>query len=86
VFVGLVLITIIVDMGFHKYDGIMKMVSTNSKAISAACHCPEEEKPAGYLFPVQWAVVEWSHGVGHCSMMTVRTERVGKVREGARYK
>ena len=61
----------LVALGFRHYDGTMPLVSTNSLAISAACHPPEEDKEGGYLMPVIWGVTEIdSNGVGHCTVTT----------------
>jgi hypothetical protein len=46
------------------------MVSTNSRAISAACHVLEEDEKYGYLLPVKWGVVQRQNGVGRCAMST----------------
>ncbi|KAI0388172.1 hypothetical protein F5Y17DRAFT_476820, partial [Xylariaceae sp. FL0594] len=46
----------LVLMGCRKYDGTMSMVSTNSMAISAACHSLPEDRELGNQLPVQWGV------------------------------
>ena len=65
--VGVCLIGVIVGISFRTFDGTMPMVSTNSKAISAACHVPEDDKREGWLLPVQLGVVSVHGGVGHCA-------------------
>jgi hypothetical protein len=57
-------------MGFRKYDGTMPLVSTNSRAISAACRVLPEDRTDGYLLPVQWGVVQIKGGVGHAAFTT----------------
>ncbi|OTA93633.1 hypothetical protein M434DRAFT_41031, partial [Hypoxylon sp. CO27-5] len=54
---GFIILTMIA-MGLRKYDGTMSMVSTNSMAISAACHVLQEDREDGHLLPIQWGVVE----------------------------
>ncbi|KAK2049981.1 hypothetical protein LZ31DRAFT_537826 [Colletotrichum somersetense] len=44
-------IAVLTILGFRKYDGTMRMVATNSKAISAACHPPAEDQSQGHLLP-----------------------------------
>jgi hypothetical protein len=66
----LTLVVAIVVAGFRKYDGTMRMVSTNSRAISAACHVLEEDRESGYLLPVQWGVVEMREGIGKVAFTT----------------
>ncbi|KAI0475261.1 hypothetical protein GGR56DRAFT_645310 [Xylariaceae sp. FL0804] len=69
--VGTVIIITIVLLGyFNKYDGTMRMVATNSRAISAACHVLAEDKANGYLLPVKWGVVEINEGIGKCAFTT----------------
>lgn len=82
---GLLLVAII-SMSLRKYDGIMRMVSTNSMAISAACHALEEDRVDGYRLPVRWAVLEVVNGIGHCAFTTAPDE--GHIRlpeKGRRY-
>ncbi|KAK0383249.1 hypothetical protein NLU13_9162 [Sarocladium strictum] len=83
--VGIVLVGVIVGIGFRKYEGIMRMVSTNSKAISAACHVLTQDKKEGYLLPVQWGVVSRQNGVGHCAFTTARTNSIKPPKKGMRY-
>ncbi|KAK2058644.1 hypothetical protein LY76DRAFT_593104 [Colletotrichum caudatum] len=59
----------IIALGFRKYDGGKRMVATNSKAISAACHPPAEDQSQGHLLPVRWGVVELDeNNRGHCTL------------------
>jgi hypothetical protein len=61
----------LVGFGFRYYDGTMPLFSTNSLAISAACHPPDEDKAGGYLMLVIWGVTEIdSNRVGHCTVTT----------------
>lgn len=50
--------------------------ATNSAVISAASHCPAEDKHA-YLFPVQWGEVDWDEElrIGHCAFSTASDVR-----------
>ncbi|KAK1961407.1 hypothetical protein LY78DRAFT_588797 [Colletotrichum sublineola] len=83
---GIVLVLIIVGLGFRRYDGTMRMVSTNSLAISAACHVLPEDRENGYVLPVQWGVVEMRDGVGKCAMTTAAVETIKLPRAGLRYR
>ncbi|KAI9718441.1 MAG: hypothetical protein M1812_004162 [Candelaria pacifica] len=68
---GSLLVTLLL-IGFQKFPegpGSMPLVSTNSRAISAACHAPPEDTDARFL-PVQWGVTGWDGKVGHCSLTT----------------
>jgi hypothetical protein len=57
-------------------------VSSNSLAISAACHAMPEDMTNGYLLPVQWGVVRMENGIGHCAFTTAHDVR----RPNAAYK
>ena len=80
--VGIALLAVVAGLGFRRYDGVMRMVATNSRAISAACHVLEEDREDGYLLPVQWGVVSMSKGVGKCTFTTAPRQGVG-LNEGA---
>ncbi|KAK8044117.1 hypothetical protein PG993_004141 [Apiospora rasikravindrae] len=68
---GLIQVLALVLLGFRKYDGVMRIVSTNSRAISAACHALKEDMKEGYLLPLRWGVVEVKEdGIGHCTFTT----------------
>ncbi|OHE92057.1 hypothetical protein CORC01_12638 [Colletotrichum orchidophilum] len=73
---GLLLVVIIIGMGLRRYDGTMPMVSTNSLAISAACHVLEKDRDGGYLLPVQWGVLKMTGGVGKCAFTTAAADTV----------
>ncbi|KAF7521935.1 hypothetical protein G7054_g12302 [Neopestalotiopsis clavispora] len=83
--VGLVLVLGIIAVGMRKYDGTMRMVSTNSRAISAACHVLEGDRQNGYLLPVQWGVVEVAGGVGHCAFTTAPAHKLPELQDGIKY-
>jgi hypothetical protein len=85
-FVGGGLILAIVLLGLRRYDGTMRMVATNSRAISAACHVLEEDRANGYLMPLQWGVVERSGGVGKCAFTTAPELEISVPMEGRRYR
>ncbi|KAI1801235.1 hypothetical protein F4811DRAFT_468442 [Daldinia bambusicola] len=82
---GLIVLTI-TALGFRTYDGTMSMVSTNSMAISAACHVLEEDREEAYLLPVQWGVVEIKDGVGKCTFTTAPDNRIKKPEVGLEYR
>lgn len=65
-----VLLVAIVALGLRQYSGTTPLVSTNSMAISAACHVPPPDREAGYLMPVAWGVVGIKDGIGKCSLTT----------------
>ncbi len=53
-----------------KYPDTIPLMSTNSAAISAACHPPADDFDA-YLLPVQWGVISSEDsGTGECSFTT----------------
>ncbi|KAK7991410.1 hypothetical protein PG988_000204 [Apiospora saccharicola] len=75
VLAGLIQVLAVVILGFRKYDGVMRMVSTNSQAISAACHPLAGDREEGYLLPLRWGVVEMNeNGIGHCTFTTAPQE------------
>lgn len=77
----------IIVVGFRKYDGTMRMVSTNSKAISAACHVLSEDLADGYQLPVRWGVVQiHDDGVGHCAFTTAPDHSLKELQEGQLYR
>ncbi|KAF2183683.1 hypothetical protein K469DRAFT_710481 [Zopfia rhizophila CBS 207.26] len=67
---------------FRKFpDGAPPVASTNSAAISAACHSNEIDDAAAFK-PLRWGAWEgMSGGVGHCSLMPddVYQQGVGKM-------
>ncbi|KAK8119706.1 uncharacterized protein PG998_004332 [Apiospora kogelbergensis] len=72
---GLAQILVMVLLGFRKCDGVMRMVSTNSRAISAAWHVLEEDRAEAHLVLVIRGVVEMREdGIGHCSFTTAPQE------------
>lgn len=64
----------------------MPLVSTNSKAISAACHVLAEDREHGSVLPLQWGVVEIRNGVGRCTFTTAPATEIRKPRAGIRYR
>lgn len=86
-FVGLGLVLFIIVLGFaRKYDGTMRMVSTNSMAISAACHSPHQDRADGYVLPVRWGVTEMSENIGHCAFTTAPDSDLMELEDGATYR
>ncbi|KAI3323509.1 hypothetical protein HD806DRAFT_535336 [Xylariaceae sp. AK1471] len=84
--VGFVLVAAIILIGCRRYDGTMRMVSTNSLAISAACHVPDNDQVHGYQLPVRWGVVEIDDkGVGHCAFTTAPDEEMKYPVENSKY-
>jgi hypothetical protein len=75
----------IIALGFRKYDGTMRMISTNSLAISAACHVLQEDRASGYLLPVKWGVVEMRNGIGKCAFTTAPDHEIRLPVEGKMY-
>ncbi|KAI0454823.1 hypothetical protein F5B21DRAFT_504067 [Xylaria acuta] len=82
VFVNIVMIIL---LGCRKYDGTMRMVSTNSMAISASCHGLNEDREFGYQLPLQWGVVEIKGGIGHCAFTTAPCHVVQQLQENMLY-
>jgi hypothetical protein len=63
------------------------MASTNSRAISAACHVLKEDVDDGYQLPVRWGVVEIKDdGVGHCAFTTAPSQSIRELKEGGKYR
>ncbi|KAK4186921.1 hypothetical protein QBC35DRAFT_386065, partial [Podospora australis] len=60
--------------------------STNSMAISAACHVLPEDRENGYLLPVQWGVISMSGGVGKCAFTTAPQVDIKLPEEGKKYR
>lgn len=58
----------------------MSMVSTNSRAISAACHALEGDRENGYLLPVQWGVIQVKGDVGRCAFTTAPDHELQKLK------
>ncbi|KAH8671223.1 hypothetical protein BX600DRAFT_458587 [Xylariales sp. PMI_506] len=84
--VGFILVLAIVALGYFRwYDGTMPMVSTNSRAISAACHALPEDQANGYLLPVQWGVVQIQDGVGKVAFTTAPSHTIKEPKEGRYY-
>lgn len=56
----------------NKFPDTIPLMSTNSAAISAACHPPADDIDA-YLLPVQWGVISSDDSIiGKCSFTTSR--------------
>ena len=51
--------------GFRRYKPSMPLVGSNTAAISAACHRPNEDVDAAYK-PVMWGAAKRDGAVGHC--------------------
>ncbi|KAI1370753.1 hypothetical protein F4677DRAFT_437391 [Hypoxylon crocopeplum] len=84
--IGSVNIGFLLLIGCRKYDGTMRMVSTNSMAISAACHCPVGDREFGYQLPIQWGVVEIGEdGIGHCAFTTAPCHVIRRPQEHMLY-
>jgi hypothetical protein len=64
----------------------MSMVSTNSMAISAACHALPEDREFGHHLPLQWGVVEIGEdGIGHCAFTTAPFDVIRKAEPDVLY-
>ncbi|KAI1325094.1 hypothetical protein F5Y16DRAFT_278388 [Xylariaceae sp. FL0255] len=86
ILVGLAFLLVVIFLGCRKYDGTMRMVATNSLAISAACHALQDDRADAYQLPIRWAVVGIDpEGVGHCSFTTAPDAEVRPPREGSWY-
>ncbi len=78
------MVAIIALAYFRAYDGTMRMVSTNSRVISAACHVLKDDERDGHLLPIKWGVVQRESGVGKVAFTTApdhetRLPQVGKL-------
>lgn len=64
---GSLMLFVLVGMGFRKLQGKIPLANSNSFAIAAACHRPEEDKDAA-LKGVMWGEVQAGSDseVGHC--------------------
>jgi hypothetical protein len=84
---GSVMLLVLVGMGFRKLHGKIPLANSNSFAIAAACHRPEEDKDAE-LKGVMWGEVQAGSDseVGHCSFtsMEVTAPVEGKMYAGFR--
>lgn len=64
----------------------MSLVSTNSRAISAACHVLPDEVKDSYLLPLRWAVVEIDEfAVFHCAFTAKLDDEVSDLEPGRLY-
>lgn len=65
----------------------MSLVSTNSRAISAACHALPEEVKDSHLLPIRWAVVEIDEfAIRHCAFTTKPDDEVSDLEPGRLYR
>lgn len=84
---GSCMLLVLVGMGFRKLQGEIPLASSNSYAISAACHRPEEDTDAA-LKPVMWGEVQTGSDseVGHCcfTSMEVTAPVEGRMYAGLR--
>lgn len=69
---GSCMLVVLVGMGFRKLYGKVPLASSNSFAISAACHRPDEDTDAA-VKPVMWGEVQTGSDseVGHCSFTSL---------------
>lgn len=80
-------IAAVIVLGFRKYAEQMSLVSTNSRAISAACHVLPEEVKDSYLLPIRWAVVEVDEfAICHCAFTTKLDDEVTHLEPGRLYR
>jgi len=84
---GSIMLFVLVGMGFRKLQGKIPLANSNSFAIAAACHRPEEDKNAA-LKGVMWGEVQAGSDseVGHCSFtsLEVTAPVEGKMYAGLR--
>ncbi|KAI8627230.1 hypothetical protein F5Y19DRAFT_183173 [Xylariaceae sp. FL1651] len=84
--VGFTALVTLLLLGCRTYDGTMSLVSTNSMAISAACHALPEDRDCGYQLPLQWGVVEIGEdGIGHCAFTTAPSDVIRKAQADVLY-
>lgn len=69
---GSCMLIVLVGLGFRKLHGKIPLASSNSFAISSACHRPKEDKDAA-IKPVMWGAVQTGSDsdVGHCSFTSL---------------
>ena len=82
---GAVLVSIVVAMGYFKFDSAMPLAGSCSMAISAACHSTDGDRAAQGL--LQWGEVDSdSTGaeIGHCAFTSglVRRPTLGRLYAG----
>ena len=84
---GSLMLCVLVGMGLRKLQGKIPLANSNSFAIAAACHRPEEDKDAA-LKGVMWGEVQAGSDseVGHCcfTSMDVTAPVEGKMYAGFR--
>jgi hypothetical protein len=87
ILLGSAMLFVLVGMGFRKLQGKIPLANSNSFAIAAACHPPEEDKDAAFK-GVMWGEVQTGSDseVGHCSFtsMDVTAPVEGKMYAGFR--
>jgi hypothetical protein len=87
ILLGSFMLCVLVGMGFRKLQGKIPLANSNSLAIAAACHPPEEDKNAA-VKGVMWGEVYTGSNceIGHCSFtsMEVTTPVEGKLYAGFR--
>ncbi|KAJ0123786.1 hypothetical protein J7T55_012255 [Diaporthe amygdali] len=91
IFFALLLATVqvvaVLALSLRKYTEPMSLVSTNSRAISAACHVLPEEVKDSYLLPIRWAVVEVDEfAVRHCAFTTKPDSEIHDLEPGRLYR
>lgn len=80
-------IAAVIVLGLRKYAEPMSLVSTNSRAISAACHVLPEEVKDSYLLPIRWAVVEVDEfAIRHCAFTSKSDDEVSDLEPGRLYR
>ena len=67
IIVSCIVLLVGISNGFRRYDPGIRLARTCSTAISAACHPNPEEIPDLAFEPLQWGVISYKDGVGHCS-------------------
>lgn len=79
---SIALLAVIVRLGSRRYDSVTRMVSTSSRAISAACLV--EDREDRYLLPMQWGVVSVSKGLGKRAFAIAPLQSEEQDKEGIR--
>jgi hypothetical protein len=89
IIVGVIALLILVGVGIlRRFDSGTTLVSSNSAAISAACHPKSDEPENAHLLPLQWGVVTVNVDpdgaqIGHCSFSS---EAVSHPHDGGLYR
>ncbi|KAJ5808458.1 hypothetical protein N7474_009727 [Penicillium riverlandense] len=82
--IAAIMLCVLMGIGCRRVRSQMPLASSNSGAISAACHPPKGEAlGTAVVGPVSWGVgVQWEgRETGHCSFSSLKTEQPCATRE-----